>query len=184
MSKYESQFDGRCGSCVYMNTNDWVGGRNTKCKCTKRNWYYELTEKECDYHKTDHGKNYEELARRCRYCRWYVVSAIFDKLGLSDDYESIALLHSFREEYLEKNEKYKKFLGMYDLEGPKMAQFIMEDEESEELCRNIVQNVLVHVLDCIKNGDNEKAMDYYIQMLSILKLRYEEKFNDEVIKIK
>lgn len=177
-------FDGRCGSCIYMNTNDYIKGRNSKCRCTYRNQYYELTEKECSHHKYDRGKNYDELARRCKYCRWYVVSAIFEKLGLSDDYESIALLHGFREEYLEKNEKYKKFLGMYDLEGPKMAEFIKEDEDSLELCRNIIQNVLVHVLDCIKNGDNEKAMDYYIQMLSILKLRYEEKFTEEVAKIK
>ena len=169
-------FDGRCGSCKGLNTDDYIPGRDTNCKCNWRGGYHELTEKKCYKHEYDPGKDYDDLEKRAKYCRWHIVTAIFRKLGLKDDYECIALLHGFREDYLEKNDKYRKFLNAYDIEGPKLAELILKDKDSEELCRNIVQNVLVHILDCIRKGDNEKAFEYYIQMLSILKQRYEEYF--------
>ncbi len=36
-------YDGCCGSCMYMNTNDYVGHKD-HCRCTYREQYYNLTE--------------------------------------------------------------------------------------------------------------------------------------------
>ena len=78
----ENNFDGRCGSCIYLNTNDYVTGRDSLCKCTLRGQYYELNSKQCSSHKYDRGKDYYNLAKRARGTRFYVVTAIFNKLGL------------------------------------------------------------------------------------------------------
>ncbi len=159
-------FDGRCGSCVSMNTNDYVRTKD-HCKCTYRGQYYDLNEPKCCYYKYDENKDYYDLNHR-----WYVVTAIFDKLGLKDDYECISLLHNFRNNVLSKDSRYDDVLAEYDIVGPKIAEMLSKDEESDELCKKLVQVFLCRVLDYIKVGKNDEALGLYIEMINLLKVIY------------
>lgn len=165
MSTYT--YDGCCGSCQYLNTNNYTGHKD-HCYCTCRRQYYNLTEPKCSSYKYDPNKNYYELNRR-----WYIVSAIFDKLGLSTDYECISLLHRFRMNVLDKDERYTSTLAEYDIIGPKIADLLSNDTDSAVLCKRLLQVFLVQVLDRIREGNMDKALSLYIEMVNFLKTIYE-----------
>lgn len=165
-------FDGCCGSCQHMNTNDYTRTKN-HCYCTYRRQYYDLTERKCSYYKYDPYKDYYDLNRR-----WYIVSAIFKKLGLSDDYECISLLHNFRINVLEKDSRYKGFLEEYDIVGPKIAEELMNDPDAKEMSERLIQVFLDHVLDKIKEGKNDEALELYLEMVNFLKMIYNTNFTN------
>ena len=159
-------FDGCCGSCQHMNTNDYVRTKN-HCYCTYRKQYYDLTERKCSYYKYDPYKDYYDLNRR-----WYIVSAILNKLGLSDDYECISLLHNFRINVLEKDSRYDNVLKEYDIVGPKLAIALVHDDDAVELSKRLIQVYLVRVLDKIKENKNDDALELYLEMVNFLKTIY------------
>ena len=165
-------FDGCCGSCENMNTNDYVRTKD-HCYCTVRRQYYDLTEPKCRYYKYDRYKDYYDLNHR-----WYVVTAIFNKLGLTDNYECTSLLHNFRNNILANDPKYEVVLAEYDVIGPKIAKLLTEDENSVELCKRLLQFYLTRVLDYIKEEEYDKALAIYEEMVNLLKVFY----NVDVIK--
>ena len=159
-------YDGCCGSCEHMNTNDYVRTKN-HCYCTYRKQYYDLNERKCCYYKYDPYKDYYDLNHR-----WYIVSAIFEKLGLSENYECIALLEYFRENVLEKDPKYIDTLAEYDIVGPKIAEELVNDPDFKELSKKLIQVYLVRVLDKIKEKKNDEALELYLEMVNFLKTIY------------
>ncbi len=159
-------FDGCCGSCINMNTNDYVGHKD-HCYCTYRRQYYNLTERKCHSYQYDPYKDYYDLNHR-----WYIITAIFNKLGLSDDYECINLLHNFRNNILSKDSKYDDILAEYDIVGPILAKELMFDPESTLLCKKLLQDYLVLVLDCIKEEKYDEALTIYINMVNLLRVFY------------
>ena len=160
-------FDGCCGSCVHMNTNDYTRTKNN-CYCTYRKQYYDLNESKCYAYKYDPKKDYRDLNRR-----WYIVSTIFEKLGLSEDYECVSLLEYFRENVLEKDPKYTDTLAEYDIVGPRIAELLSKDNDATELSKKLIQVFLVRVLDYIKENENDKALSLYLEMVNFLKSIYE-----------
>ena len=171
-------FDGCCGSCKHLNTNDYVRTKD-HCYCTYRRQYYDLNDPKCYAYKYDPYKDYYDLNHR-----WYIVTAIFNKLGLKDDYECISLLHNFRNNVLSKDPRYDSMLAEYDIVGPKIAELLTKDNDSVELCKKLVQVFLVKVLDAIKAGNNEEALNLYIEMVNWLKQLYNVDLVSEDKKIK
>ncbi len=169
-------FDGCCGSCIHMNTNEYTGHKS-HCYCTYRGQYYNLDEKKCRYYEYDRYKDYYDLNRR-----WHIVSTIFKKLDLKDSYECIALLHNFRKDYVEKDEKYNALLEEYDKLAPVIARCIDLDVDSKELCQKIAQYCLLDMLNYIKEGKKEEAVVKYVQMFNLLKEIYSVQINEYVIK--
>ncbi len=159
-------FDGCCGSCINMNTNDYVGHKD-HCYCTYRRQYYNLTERKCHSYQYDPYKDYYDLNHR-----WYIVSAIFDQCGLSDKYECVSLLHNFRVNVLDKDPRYNNILAEYDIDGPKIAEELMNDADSKEISKKLIQVFLVRVLDKIKEGKNDEALELYLEMVNFLKQIY------------
>ena len=166
-------FDGCCGSCVHMNTNDYVRTKN-HCYCTYRRQYYDLTESKCSNYRYDPNKDYRDLNYRC-----YIVGAIFQKLGLSDDYECVSLLHNFRINILEKDPRYNNVLAEYDIVGPKLATLLMEDSDSKELCKKLVQTFLTRVLHLIEDNKIDDALNLYLEMVDLLKQVYEVELSEK-----
>ena len=165
-------YDGCCGSCIYMNTNDYTGHKD-HCYCTYRRQYYNLTDSKCRYYQYDPHKDYYDLSHR-----WHIVSAIIKKLELSDEYECIAVLHDFRINYLENDKRFIGLLKIYDLIGPIIAKCITEDEESVELCKKLTQKYLVNMLDKLRNKEYEDALSEYISMINILSTIYESQIKE------
>lgn len=160
-------YDGCCGSCQYMNTNDYVSHKD-HCYCTYRRQYFNLTESKCSYYRYDAYKDYYDLNRR-----WYIVSAICKKLGLSDEYECVSLLQNFRVNVLEKDDKYNEVLEEYDIVGPFIANKLLKDDDSKELCERLLQVYLVKVLDLIKEEKYDEALNRYVEMVNLLRTIYQ-----------
>ena len=158
-------FDGCCGSCENLNTNDYVRTKD-HCYCTVRRQYYDLREPKCRYYRYDRYKDYYDLNHR-----WYIVTVIFDKLGLKDEYECISILHNFRNDVLSKDPKYEEILGEYDIVGPEIAKLLAADENSLIVCKDLAQ-ILLLVLDNIKAGKNDEALELYIKMVNTLIKKY------------
>ncbi len=176
-------YDGCCGSCIYMNTNDYVGHKD-HCYCTYRRQYYNLTESKCRYYEYDRNKDYYDLNHR-----WHIVSAIFKKLGLYDlEYDCIKILNDFRINVLEKNEKYDNILREYDFVGPMLANCIINDSESLLICKKVCSTSLLKILDLIKEEKYDDALTEYISLVNILKDYYQDKLteylNEKMIKSK
>ena len=166
-------YDGCCGSCEYMNTNDYVGHKD-HCYCTYRRQYYNLTESKCRYYRYDSHKDYYDLNHR-----WHIVSAIFKKLGIIDlEYECINILENFRVNVLEKDEKYADVLREYDFIGPVLADFIVHDENSIDICKKICSTTLVNVLELIKQEKYDEALNNYINLVKLLKEYYKDKIDE------
>ena len=165
-------FDGCCGSCESMNTNDYVRTKD-HCYCTVRRQYYDLREPKCRYYKYDPYKDYYDLNHR-----WYVVTAIFDKLGLSDDFECTDLLHNFRNNVLANDSKYDDILSEYDAIGPELAKRLKEDKDSEELCKKLLQVYLTRVFDYVKEEKYDEALEIYVEMVNLLKVFYNVDVNE------
>ena len=165
-------FDGCCGSCENMNTNDYVRTKD-HCYCTLRRQYYDLREPKCRYYKYDRYKDYYDLNHR-----WYVVTAIFNKLGLNDNYECTNLLHNFRNNVLAKDSRYDDILSEYDIVGPILAYRLMEDNESVELCKKLLQVYLTRVFDYVKEEQYDEALEIYIEMVNLLKVFYNVDVNE------
>ena len=166
-------YDGCCGSCMYMNTNDYTGHKD-HCYCTYRRQYYNLTESKCRYYEYDSHKDYYDLNHR-----WHIVSAIFKKLGLSDiGYDCINVLENFRVNVLENDEKYADMLREYDLVGPAIADFLMNDESFLEICKKICSTTLINVIDLIKQGKNDDALNEYINLVNLLKEYYKDNLDE------
>ena len=160
-----------CGSCEYLDINDYVYTKD-HCKCTKRGFYRDLSDEKCYAHKPARKRDYRELARR-----WYIVTAIFDELDLTDKYECITKLLDFRIKFVEKDPRYSNVLKDYDIVGPKLANLISSDEDSSLLCRRLCQTFLTRVFGFIDDNKNEEALDLYIEMVNYLKIMYETKLN-------
>ena len=166
-------YDGCCGSCIYMNTNDYTGSKD-HCYCTYRRQYYNLTERKCYAYKYDPNKDYYDLNHR-----WHVVSAIFKKLGLYDlEYDCIKILNDFRINVLEKDQKYEEILREYDFIGPALANFIANDENAVELCKKICSTYLLEILDLIKLEKYDEALNKYKELIGLLKNYYQDKINE------
>ena len=168
-------YGGCCGSCVHLNINDYVGSKD-RCKCTMRGGYHDLHESSCRSYEYDKYRDYYDLNRR-----WYIVTAIFKKLGLSDKYDCIEKLLDFRMNYVEKDSRYDNLLKDYDIVGPKLASLLTNDEDSNELCKKLCQAFLSRIFNLIDDNKNEEALDLYIEMVNYLKSIYEINLNDKEI---
>ena len=103
---------------------------------------------------------------------WYIVTAIFSKLRLSDDYECVKVLHDFRENILENDSKYENMLYSYDLVGPIISQLVFNDPYAVELCKTLLQEYLGSMLDSIRANEYDEAVLRYEQMVEVLMNRY------------
>lgn len=159
-------YDGCCGSCIHMNTNDYVGHKD-HCYCTYRRQYYNLTEKKCSYYQYDSSKDYYDLNKR-----WHIVSAILQVLPEAKAIPGMNLLSSFRVSFLEQNNRYDNALMIYDLIGPFLAMRIINDVKAVEICRELISGWLINIISLIEVEKNAEAFIMYAEMVDSLITRY------------
>lgn len=164
-----STYEYQCGSCSYLNINDYCGSKD-RCKCERRGGYHALSEGKCYAYDgpLPDGTRSDERDYRSLYYRWYIVTTIFNKLNLSDNFDCVYLLQSFRINFLENNLKYLKLLEKYDKVGVILSKCLSEDKDVHDICKKLLQLYLVHVFDYIKLEKYDDALRIYIRMLDLL----------------
>ena len=163
-------YDGCCGSCIHMNTNDYVGHKG-HCYCTYRRQYYNLDESKCSYYRYDPNKDYYDLNHR-----WHVVSAVMQIFQTSAECLGITELHNFRIDVLEKDSRYEKMLQTYDVVGPFLANQLLHDHNAIQLCSKLLENWLKPVNSQIVKGNVEEAVHQYARMIDFMLMHYGNQF--------
>lgn len=164
-------FDGCCGSCVHLNTNDYVNHKN-HCYCTYRKQYYNLTERKCSYYQYDPNKDYYDLNRR-----WHIVSVVLALVPEVAQIPGMDRLQNFRIDVLEKDEQYETALRIYDIIGPFLSREIALDTDRQVICSGIITNHLAPIAKMVMNEDYTEAFKQYAEMVNTLSTHYQKDLN-------
>ena len=163
-------YDGCCGSCIHMNTNDYVNHKD-HCYCTYRKQYYNLTEPKCMYYRYDPNKDYYDLNHR-----WHVVSAILQILQASAESLGIKKLYDFRVDVLEKDARYEKVLHVYDVVGPFLANQLLHDQNAILLSSLMMESWLKPINCQVETGNYSEAICQYAKMIDSMVKHYGPQF--------
>ena len=161
-------YDGKCGSCAEFedvnggqydkNNSDYIKGY-----CA---WYhaYYYPDDSCHHYKgTSSGGG----------C--YITTMVCNVLGYEDDCDVLNTMRSLRNDVLQKDPKYSLILYEYDTIGPKIAEKLQKEDAS--FVKKIYEGCLLPIVDLIKNKNNEKAINKYVEMTRSLEECYGLQFN-------
>ena len=163
-------FEGKCGSCSILDPYRYNGSKHM-CYCDHVEDYVSIYDsvKGCSCYNpvSSDDRDYRSMENR-----WYIVSEICNRLGLTHECAYVSKLFSFREDVLENDPKYELFLKDYDILGPFLASLIENDNDSQKVCENLFRLYLSKVACLIMDGKNDEALDAYTSMLATLKNIY------------
>lgn len=158
-------YEGKCGSCINFEDNsgdkydksnaDYVKGYCTWYRC----YYYPDDSCDSHYHKRDSSNN------SC-----FITTMICNKLGFSDDCDSLNTLRGFRNNVLQKNSEYQELLYEYDVVGPKIAQYLIIEDNS--FIGNLYQYFIEPIVAFVKEKSNQEAINKYVEMTTFLEDYY------------
>ena len=120
-------------------------------------------------------------------CSYYYVSTMTGFiLKKKQDDPVLESIRNLRDEYLEKDEKYKYLLEMYDILGPSVAKCMAEDSEKEVTAAK-VYSVLGHIANLVSKEEIPRATERYSRLVGILLKKYDlvsayEEDNNKIIK--
>lgn len=169
-------YEGKCGSCdnfeeprgssPYSSTNAYY----VKGYCS---WYktYYYPDDSCRNHYRPRGGS----SGGC-----YITTMVHSILGMDDKTDSMETLRSFRDNVLQKDEKYKDVLYEYDTVGPMISEKLKQ--EDKKIVKEIYSSCLLPVVELIKENRNTEAIDKYRQMTKMLMIYYDIEVNNQVDK--
>lgn len=164
------EYYNQCGNCIEYK----FAGSNKKGFCE---WY------RCYYYPDDscnHQKNRKEDQTGC-----FITTIICDILGYDDNCDVLNNLRNFRNNIMQKDITYRPLLLEYDIIGPKIANNIKieyETNKDKSLWQKIYDIYLVPTSNLIKEAHNNKAVCKYREMVNILKEYYSLKLEMEDIR--
>lgn len=182
-------FLGTCGSCSLLNGYEAENRYgNGKAYCSHVSYGHRLDEtaRGCrkydgpvDPNKRDYTKLFYNLKGR-EYRGYYILTAICKVLGISlesDFYNEIkTLIQLVRAD----GSTQKEAIG-YDTFGEKIAEDLMKDGNSFEICKVLLTTYLTKVYLLIKQNNQEEAIEVYKQMVTFLYSRYKNIDNQETL---
>lgn len=110
---------------------------------------------------------YQESSSGC-----FITTVLCEILGLPDDHEVLNTLRLFRNNILQKDEKYAEILKIYDAIGPIVADSIMKDETKEQLAIDLYKSSLLPIVEEIKTNNYARAVKHYLYMTLSLVSEY------------
>ena len=136
---------------------DW--GKN-KCYITG-SYQYPAT----DSHGNIWCKDYSsKCPRKAQSGGCFITTVTCHILDKKDDDVVMNGLRKFRDEVLQKDEKYAEILQNYDIVGPMIANELMKDENKEKIAEVVYDHVLTPISELVEKGENDKAVEAYYQM--------------------
>ena len=158
-------YEGQCGTCdnfeeakgkkPYNKSNS----KNVKGFCTwYRSFYY--PDDSCDSHYRKRGSSND--------C--YITTMVCDKLGFDDQCDTLNTLRDFRNNVLQKDEKYSSILYEYDIVGPMIAYELRN--EDVDLILDLYNGFIVPIVSDIKNKSYNEAISKYTIMTKCLEESY------------
>ena len=150
-------YEGQCGSCGYFEMND--GNPSLKGHCS---WYKTY------YYPNETCGHYRKKGSASGGC--YLTTILCHRLGKSDDCDELNTLRKFRNEVLQKDEKYQELLFEYDTVGPKIAKEL--EKEDITIVQGLFSKFVQPVVRFIKENKCEEAISRYRTMTKSLEDYY------------
>ena len=126
---------------------------------------------EAEYYKYCRDYNYDEcpIYRKEESSGCFITTVCCQILGLNDQDKLLDDFRNFRDNVLQKNEKYYDTLKEYDVIGPIIANKILQDKDQKEMASGLYQNALKNIHHSIMQKDYDKAVEkYYIMTLMLI----------------
>ena len=99
----------------------------------------------------------------------FITTVVCEILHKEDNCDLLNDLRSFRDNVLQKDEKYSEYLQDYDNIGPVIASKLRKDNNREDIASTIYTKALLPINDLLKNKEYDKACEkYYIMTLLLI----------------
>lgn len=98
----------------------------------------------------------------------FITTIICNLLGKKDDYKILQSLREFRDNILQKNEKYYDILKEYDVIGPIIADCIINEKDNEQIVKDTYHKSIIPIYYLIYHQKYEEAINRYQLMIQLL----------------
>lgn len=160
-----------CSECTYLDFNKEYDPGDGRFWCeTKYEWHY-ADEAECwryctaysrSSSKAESYKNYSASKQNSGGC--FITTIVCEVLGKKDDDKVLNSLRKFRDNVMQKDEKYKYILAQYDIIGPLIANKIRQDKLKDTLAVALYNSSILTVLEFIEKEEYLSAVKLYSEM--------------------
>lgn len=179
----------KCGECTYLNISD--GNSSGAFWCEKRLERHLATDIECGSFCRAYGRSSSSINNAIEYSNnhnsgggCFLTTMICKLLKLDDNNIYLETMRKFRNNTLQKDEKYKSLLVEYDIIGPKIAKELEEDVIGEKIAIACFEKYIKPITTLITNEENESAINLYVDMTTTLKRIYNlDGFNISTLEI-
>ena len=168
-----------CGECTYLNIDLGKGDLYGKFPCEKKWEYHLATDPECDRFCTAYDRDYNSIQNAHRYSidhsgsgGCYLTTILCNILKMPDNNIYLETMRSFRNNILQKNDKYKNILVEYDIIGPKIADALNNDPQKEIIAKKYFNSYIPAIIYNINNKNYDNAVFFYKTMTNLLKSFY------------
>lgn len=102
----------------------------------------------------------------------YLTTITCNILGKQDNDRVLNNIRMFRNNILQKEQKYEEILKNYDIMGPIISKKLISDPNKKEIASNLYNNFLNIISNQIENREYESAINAYWMMTSFLIMWY------------
>lgn len=162
-----------CGSCYYLRDMDYDSrmfndSSNVKGHCIYlKNCYYP-DDKICNHYV---NRDSYVPGGGC-----FITTIVCKMLGFDDKCGILNTLRNFRNNVMQKDEKYKGILYEYDTVGPKIAENLLEENDME-LVHGMFNFFIQPTVRLIEENKKEEAITRYMEMTKSLENYYGIKYD-------
>ena len=164
-----------CSECTYLGTCYYDG----KYWCEKRLEEVYANQQACDRFCRAYGRpssvsdSYAEYSRsKTSDSGCYLTTIVCKILKASDDNPFLNTMRGFRNDVLQKDEKYKEILAEYDIVGPMIAENLNSDPLKYQIAANMFYKYIKPITSLIREKQYNEAISSYVEMTNTLKKLY------------
>lgn len=169
-----------CSKCTWYDPEKVYETYNYKCWCGKKNEWVYANQAACWLYCEAYGRSSqvaesyyrkaEESQRGGSGC--FITTIVCSILGNKDDFVELEKLRAFRDNVLQKDQRYNDLLVTYDYVGPIISQNIIQDKNRVQIATNLYNFGIKKVVEFLDKNEKEKAIQLYISMTEALMQGY------------
>lgn len=139
--------------------------------CSYHEQHVDADSCECSrYSNEDDRRDEEDDERDSGGCFLTTMTCLI--LGEPDDGPTLTTLRGFRENVLRKEMRFAPILEEYEVLGPRIAERLWSDPDRERAAASLMAEHLTPVLEAVRAGQTETAVERYRAMVRMLQQRY------------
>ena len=141
--------------------------KKTTYRCKEGKGYKKLDDEICNKFKI----NKDTGSFRNSGC--YITTIVCNILGKKDDHIVLNTMRNFRDNFLKQNDNFIPILQEYDQIGPIISMNIESELNREYVANFAMAYYLVPCVEAYQHGKNILALDYYKEMITFFKQKYD-----------